>query len=575
VLKEHNCEELGENLSAEVVEAVHALSHSDNQEGRGVIYTRLEVVDFILDLVGYTIDQPLFEKRLLEPSFGGGEFLFAAVQRLLASWRANKGTARTALRDLGDTIRAVELHHQTFLSTSSALVDLLKREGLAASTAKALADRWLVHSDFLLTTIDLRFDFVVGNPPYVRQELIPAPLIAEYRRRYTTLYDRADLYIPFLERSLQLLSRDGTTGVICSDRWLKNKYGGPLRKLISEEYHFQVYVDMVGAAAFNSEVMAYPAITVFTRDVSGVTRVARRPSINREFLTKLAETLRGNHLSGEVRELTNVAQGMKPWLLGSSGDLSLIRRLEQTYPVLEEVGCKVGIGVATGADRAFIGDFDTLDVEEDRKVPLVTTKDLTTGHVQWTGKGVINPYADEGGLVDLKSYPKLNRYLEARRDVIAQRHCAKKTPSKWYRTIDRITPALTKCPKLLIPDIKGQAHVVFENGQLYPHHNLYFVTSVKWDLRALQAVLLSSVTRTFVETYSTKMRGGYFRFQAQYLRRLRIPHWKNVPVSLRKELKQAAMQLDISACNLAVAKLYELTQEEQAVLNEAGVNNGA
>ena len=47
---------------------------------------------------------------------------------------------------------------------------------------------------------------VIGNPPYVRQEMIPDVLLAEYRSRYTTVYDRADLYIPFIERSLRLLS---------------------------------------------------------------------------------------------------------------------------------------------------------------------------------------------------------------------------------------------------------------------------------------------------------------------------------------------------------------------------------
>ena len=66
------------------------------------------------------------------------------------------------------------------------------------------------------------------------------------------------------------------------------------------------------------------------------------------------------------------------------------------------MGCKVGIGVATGADKAFIGDFDTLDVEPDRKLPLVTTKDIMSGEVQWRGQGVINPFAEGGGLVDLR-----------------------------------------------------------------------------------------------------------------------------------------------------------------------------
>ncbi|WP_305042901.1 TaqI-like C-terminal specificity domain-containing protein, partial [Geoalkalibacter sp.] len=223
-----------------------------------------------------------------------------------------------------------------------------------------------------------------------------------------------------------------------------------------------------------------------------------------------------------------------------------------------------------GADKAFIDDFDALDVEPDRKLPLVTTKDILSGEVIWRGQGVINPFADSGGLVDLDVYPRLQRYLDARRELIAGRHCAKKAPASWYRTIDRITPALAAKPKLLIPDIKGEAHIVFEGGELYPHHNLYYVTSDDWDLRALQAVLLSAVTRLFVATYSTKMRGGFLRFQAQYLRRIRIPRWSDVSESLRRELAEAAVKLDVQACNRAVFKLYDLSHEERSALGGNG-----
>ena len=122
----------------------------------------------------------------------------------------------------------------------------------------------------------------------------------------------------------------------------------------------------------------------------------------------------------------------------------------------------------------------------------------------------------------------------------------------------------------MIPDIKGEAHVVFESGKLYPHHNLYYVTSDEWDLRALQAVLLSSVTRMFVTTYATKMRGGFLRFQAQYLRRIRIPRWVDVAEPLRRELVEAATRRDVKACNRAVFKLYGLNQEERSVLGGNG-----
>jgi len=267
-----------------------------------------------------------------------------------------------------------------------------------------------------------------------------------------------------------------------------------------------------------------------------------------------------------VQELAQVARGAAPWLLEPPHRVALLRKLEERFPTIEEVGCKVGIGVATGADKAFIGDYDSLEVEPERKLPLVTTRDIAHGEVQWQGKGLVNPFDEEGRLVDLQRYPRLRAYLEARRELIAGRYCARRSPAQWYRTIDRIIPSLARTPKLLIPDIKGAAHVVFEQGMFYPHHNLYYVTSRTWDLRALQAVLCSSVARLFVAAYSTRMKGGYLRFQAQYIRRIRIPPWSEVPQALRRELAEAAQRRDLGACNQAVFKLFGLNPEEQAAL---------
>ena len=558
--------------SQEVQAAVDQLALNAEVDSRGAVFTRREVVDFILDLSGYTADQPLHEKRLLEPSFGAGDFLLPVIKRLLSAWRAARPKT-TAFEELNDAIRAVELHHDTFRNTYSAVVALLKREGMTPKTAQALTDCWLSQGDFLLTPLEGEFDFVVGNPPYVRQELIPATLLAEYRIRFETIYDRADIYIPFIERSLKVLSHGGIMGFICADRWMKNRYGAPLRTLVAERFHLKVYVDMVDTPAFHSDVIAYPAITIISRETPAATRIARRPAIDRGTLATLADLLRSPTLPKEtstVRELAGVTNGAEPWLLESSDQMALIRRLESSFPALEEVGCKVGIGVATGADKAFIGEFEALDVEPDRKLPLVTTKDIMSGEVKWRGQGVINPFAELGGLVDLADYPRLRRYLEDRREIIAGRHCAKKTPANWYRTIDRITPAIAARPKLLIPDIKGEAHIVFERGDLYPHHNLYYVISDDWDLRALQAVLLSSITRLFVATYSTKMRGGFMRFQAQYLRRIRVPYWADVSEPLRCKLIEAAIKRDVHACNLAVFKLYGLSHEERTSLGGNG-----
>ncbi len=549
-------------------------------EERGAVFTRREVVEFILDLMGYTVAHALYKKRLLEPSFGEGAFLVVAVERLLDSYKSHAPEHADHVHDLRDSIRAIELHSKSLLETRWKLSTLLKDKGLSKPVTEKLLDAWLIQSDFLLTELPFQFSHIVGNPPYVRQELIPAVLLAEYRHRFDTLYDRADLYIPFIEKSLKLLQPKGSVGFICSDRWMKNRYGGPLRKMVAHGYHLKYYIDMVDTDAFHSEVSAYPAITVIAYEKSEATRIAHRPRVDKDTLNKLAHDMRAKSIkpSGTVHEVSGIVHGSEPWILESFDQLAVLRRLETSLPTLEEAGCKVGIGVATGADKVYVGPYEELDVEKDRKLPLVMTKDIRAGKVEWHGKGVINPFDDEGDLVNLKKYPKLAAYLNRHKAVICKRNVAKRNSDRWYRTIDRIYPELTHTPKLLIPDIKGEANIVYEEGKFYPHHNLYFITSETWDLKALQAVLLSDIPGLFISIYSTKMRGGYLRFQAQYLRRIRIPFWKNVPEDMRAKLRVAAEQRDIKACNALTFDLYNLSPGERSILvpdSEKGVDDAA
>ncbi len=549
-----------------VTDAVEALATVGGIEERGAIFTRPEVVDFILDLVGYTADAPLLQYRILEPSFGNGDFLLPIIARLLTAAAAERDGF--SQRRLGLALRAVELHRASYERTREAVLSMLQEHGLSPEDAVAIAEQWLVQGDFLLAPIDGGFTHVVGNPPYVRQESIPDVLMREYRLRYATIYDRADIYVPFIERSLNLLEPEGRLGFICADRWMKNRYGAKLRDKIRHGYALDVYVDMVDTDPFRGEVSAYPAITVMRRGEDRGTRVFARPAIERQALRNLA----GDLLAAQLRPASGVAALQQaishdgPWVFDAAEELALARRLQAAFPTLEDAGCKVGIGVATGADQAFIGDFATLDVEDSRKLPLAMTKDLVDGDIRWCGRGVINPFDDTGKLVDLAAFPRLSAYLDAHRDVIAKRHVATKMPANWYRTIDRIYPELTWREKLLVPDIRGDAAFVFEPGKLYPHHNLYYIVSDAWDLRALQTVMQAGIAKLFVSLFSTKMRGGYLRFQAQYLRRIHVPRWEDVPGDLRQRLIAASDTVNDDERVTLVAELYGLNSTDRQVL---------
>jgi hypothetical protein len=553
-------------ISKDVMLDTNVFIHANSIERRGAIYTRREVVEFMLDLIGYTVDQPLYKMRILEPSFGEGSFLMIIVQRLIESWK--RQNMPITKKDLAQAIVGIELHEDTAQHTKEQVAELLWKQGFSHDESDRLVKQWIRTANFLLTDIPGQFDLIVGNPPYVRQELISAELMNIYRSLYQTIYDRADLYIPFFERSLSLLKPAGQLSFICTDRWMKNKYGGPLRKLIAEQFHLKYFVNMVGTDAFESEVMTYPAITVIAREKGTITRSAEPPALDAFSLANLRTMLLTPTLvdDGLVEQVEGAVVASNPWILNAPEERRLIRKLEDRYPKLEDAGCKVGIGVATGIDKVFIAPFEALQIEPDRKLPLVMTRDIIEGAVNWRGLGVINPFTDEGKLVDLQKYPLLKAYLNSNRKLVERRHVAAKNPNNWYRTIDRIYPEIARTPKLLIPDIKGDAHIVFEQGQYYPHHNLYYITSAEWDLRALQVVLQSGIARLFVSAYSTQMRGGYLRFQAQYLRKIRLPIWNTIAPVLRKRLLEIAKKNDVVSRNEVVGDLYGLTLSERKIL---------
>jgi hypothetical protein len=65
------------------------------------------------------------------------------------------------------------------------------------------------------------------------------------------------------------------------------------------------------------------------------------------------------------------------------------------------------------------------------------------------------------------------------------------------------------------------------------------------------------------------MRGGFLRFQAQYLRRIRIPHWSAVSDAMKVQLREAATTRDFDACNDAVCSLYDIKIDDLIMLHEA------
>ncbi|MGQ0812592.1 MAG: Eco57I restriction-modification methylase domain-containing protein [Nitrospiraceae bacterium] len=464
-------------------------------EPKGVVYTKRWVVELLLDLSGYCQEKNLLDVLAVEPAAGDGAFLGPMIERLVESCRR----LGRSLFDSRHSLIAYELDEKSAARARILAQTILVERGVSRPLAERLAETWVVTKDYLFDASSREADFVIGNPPYVRLEDIPEEMASVYRKAYPTMRGRADLYVAFFEAALRQLRTGGVCAFICADRWMRNQYGAELRQLITSAYSVQVLLSMHNVNAFDDEVDAYPAITVIRNMKQGSAVVASAgPEAEgvqpRQLATILQIEGRGIP-AGPPRGIRMAVvktwfKGTDPWPCHSPEQLAALRQLEDRFPLLE-MNAKVGIGVATGNDSIYITKDPRL-VEPSRLLKLALVKDLAGGTLQWSGHYLVNPWNNEG-LVDLNTYPKLKAYYEQHAAVLKKRHTAEKNTNGWYKTIDRVNHGLTNKYKLYIPDIKNTLEPVLDQGETYPHHNLYFVQSDEWNLEVLGGLLMSAV----------------------------------------------------------------------------------
>ena len=495
----------------------------------------------------------------LEPSAGDGAFLRGMARRLVASCRRHG----TPLREARGAISAYEIDPAIAVRAVAALRSELLGLGVEAQLADELARSWVVVGDFLEASLGFPVaDFVIGNPPYIRLEEVAPEKTRFYRASFPAMRGRADIYVAFYQAGLMQLKPGGVCAFICADRWLLNDYGAGLREFITSDFAVQYIVETHSVEAFEDEVSAYPAITVISREKQGAVVVAKAlPKIETAETDYVVSHLREARSNSVVRaaRFDKWFRGTAPWTCSSPDTLAILKDIEERFPALESAatGTKVGIGVATGADKVYI-TREPPTIEPSRLLPLAMAADLEGAHVRWSGHHLVNPW-NRDGLINLADYPKTDAYLSVAKSHLSKRHTAKDRPDAWHRTIDRVNLDLFAKPKLYVADIKDRLTPSLDSGQTYPHHNLYWITSEKWDLRVLGGILLSDIGEFFIRCYGVKMRGGYYRFQAQYLRRIRVPDLASIDETSAARLVEAFEKRDRKLATEVALELYGIS----------------
>lgn len=145
------------------------------------------------------------------------------------------------------------------------------------------------------------FDITIGNPPYISAPTqIASPELNEQRQRivaskkYKSLNEKWDLYVPFMELGMQLLCPNGVFSMIVPYPLTNQKYGKKLRKMIAEEYRLLEIADLNGTKIFENATVSNCIPFIQSSQPEGELRITKifEDKTIREVLSKSPEALK-------------------------------------------------------------------------------------------------------------------------------------------------------------------------------------------------------------------------------------------------------------------------------------------
>lgn len=252
------------------------------------------------------------------------------------------------------------------------------------------------------------FDVVLGNPPYVRMELLK-PMKPWLEKRYEVVSDRADLYAYFFERGINLLKPGGRLGFISSSTFFKTGSGKPLRRFLRTKAAIETVVDFGDIQIFEG-VTTYPVI---------MTLRAGAPAKDQALEFWKVDVLPEGDFAAafeEAREpYPQAALGDGSWELESPALRRLREKIVAGRPTLKEVYGSPLYGIKTGLNEAFVIDTSTKErlCREDARSaellkPWLEGKDLKRWRSEPRGLWII--YIPKNRIV-IDDYPAIRDWL--------------------------------------------------------------------------------------------------------------------------------------------------------------------
>lgn len=385
---------------------------------------------------------------------------------------------------------------------------------IADARGRAAEDRFFhweigfpnVWSSLLSTEHKGGFDAVIGNPPYVRQELLGDDMKRALKADYSTFDGMADLYVYFYEQGLRLLRPGGRLSYVVTNKWLKAGYAEALRDLFATKTQIEFVADFGHAKHFFPDADVFPSVVVLRKPEHAESPSAGDAQVCVIPRDAVPEKGLSSAVVGATYPLPRVHFTRESWTLESPAVVALLQKIERNAtPLAEYAGVKPYRGVLTGLNEAFLIDNATRDrlVSEDPGCAeiikrYVRGQDIERWLSPWNELWMI--FARRG--IDIDRYPSVRRHLERFRTQLEPKPADwkpsqpdEKWPGRkegsyaWYEIQDSVDywHAL-EGPKILYGDIAWSPSFALDVSALFCNNSGYFIpTGDPWVAVVLNA----------------------------------------------------------------------------------------
>ena len=392
------------------------------------------------------------------------------------------------------------------------------------------------------------FDCVVGNPPWVRGERLPARVREALTARYPSwhpAHERGfahlpDLAVAFVERAVELSAPRGAVGLLVPAKLATCGYAGALRRrLVAETRLARVASADDAAAAFGAAV--YPMALVAAR---------RAPRVSEEIALGLGPPDETPRIPQET------LQDSGPWILHPDAE-RVARRLRDVFPTVGERWAPL-LGVKTGADDLFLvpspGEATRPAIRGRDCAPWLATPRM---HLLWTHDRDGRP---------LPALPPTLSALGSELDRL-RRRADYRGGAPWQ--LFRIGLAL-RPHRVLWPDLSRRLNAIVPPVEAVPLNTMYgVVTRTDDEAYALAALFNSRWLTALAQLRADPARGGFRRFNARVVRFLPLPR---ATESTWSELAKWGRAGEVD--DAAVADFLELDATDRRALERAAPHPG-